>query len=79
MGKVLFQNCRKSGAEQKGVVVSMMDEVFLEILIWGLQYMKRISRSIDIDTLDIDTIDIEWCHNINNQKKLEAAWPNTLS
>ena len=28
--------------------------------------------------IDIDTIGIEWCHEINDHNKLEAAWPNNL-
>ena len=36
--------------------------------------MKCVSRIIVIDA-----IDIEWCHVMNDQNKLEAAWPKTLS
>ena len=51
-----------------------MDEFFLKLLIWGMQQMKRVYRTIDVNTIYID-----WCRGMNNQKKLGAAWPNTLS
>ena len=51
-----------------------MAEVFLKILIWGLQHLKLVSR-----TIDVDIINIEWCRGMNDQNKLETAWTNTLS
>ena len=70
----LIQKYRQPGADHKGVAVSMMAEVFLKILVWGLEHINFVSRKIYFDT-----IDIEWCCYMNNQKKLDAAWPNTLS
>ena len=74
MCNIFFQNFRKPGSDQKGVVVSMMDQVSLKLLVWRLQHMKCVSRIIVIDA-----IDIEWCRVMNDQNKLEAAWTNTLS
>ena len=68
------KNCCNPGADQKGVVVSTMDEVFLKLFVWGMQHTKDVSR-----TIDIDIIVIEWSRGMNGQKKLEAAWTNTLS
>ena len=53
MWNSFVQKCRKTRAEQKRVVLYMMAEVFLKLLVWILQYMKRVSRKIDIDTIDI--------------------------
>ena len=39
-----------------------------------MQHTKRVSR-----TIGINTIYIEWCRGMDYQKKLEAAWTNTLS
>ena len=74
MCKIFVQNFRKPGSDQKGVVVSMMAQVFLKLLVWRLQHMKCVSRIIVIDA-----IDIEWCRVMNDHNKLEAAWTNTLS
>ena len=45
-----------------------MAEVFLKLLVWGLQHTKRVYRNIGIDI-----IDIEWYRGINNKNRLEAA------
>ena len=74
MCKSFLQSCRNPGDEQKGVAIYTMSEVFLKILVWGLQHMKRVFRNIDINT-----IEIEWFRGMNKQKKLEADWQNTLS
>ena len=74
MCNTFVQNWRKNGSKKKGVGVSTMADVFLEISVWGMQHMKRFSRIIDIYT-----IEIEWCHSINDQVNLEASWTNTLS
>ena len=39
----------------------MMAEVFLGLLVRVMQNMKRVSR-----TIDIDTTNIEWCRVMNN-------------
>ena len=49
-------------------------EFFFKLLVWGMQHTKRVSR-----TIGINTIYIEWCRGMDYQKKLEAAWTNTLS
>ena len=46
MGNSLSQNCRKPGADQNIVVVSTMAQLFLKLLVWGLQHMKRVSKTI---------------------------------
>ena len=74
MCKSFIQNCRKPVADHKVVVTSNMAEVFLKLLVWGLHHMKHVSRNIDINT-----IVIEWCHGMNDQNKLEANRPKTLS
>ena len=68
MCKSFFQKYRKPGDDQKGVVVSTMDEVFLKLFVWGMQHTKDVSR-----TIDIDIIVIEWSCGMNGQKKLEAG------
>ena len=71
--KIFLQNYCNPSAGQYRVVISMVDEVFLKFLIWGLQHMKCVSR-----TIGIVRIDIQWCHGTNNQKKLKADRPNNL-
>ena len=71
---IFFQNFRKPSADQNGVVISTMAEVFLKILVWGMKHIRRVSRKIDIETTSID-----WCLSMKYQKKLEDAWPNNLS
>ena len=46
MRNSLSQNCRKPGADQNIVVVSTMAQLFLKLLVWGLQHMKRVSKTI---------------------------------
>ena len=74
MCKIFFQNSRKSGADQKGVVVSTVAKVSLKLLVWVLQHIMCIYR-----TIDIDTIDIEWCRDMNYHNKLKDYWPKALS
>ena len=68
------QKFHKPGADQAWVVVYTMAEVFSELLVWRLKHMKSVSMNIYIDT-----IDIEWWLSMNDQNKLEAACPKTLS
>ena len=53
MCKSFFQNYCKPGADQKGVVIFTMAKIFLK-LVWEIQHMKRVSRTIDIDTITIE-------------------------
>ena len=61
MCKSFVKTVHKPSADQKGVVVSTMAEVFLGLLVRVMQHMKRVSR-----TIDIDTTNIEWCRVMNN-------------
>ena len=74
MCKNFFQSFRKSGADQKGVVVSTVAKFSLKLLVWVLQHIMCIYR-----TIDIDTIDIEWCRDMNDHNKLKDDWPKALS